>query len=142
MTDDATHQATAPRPTQRMGEAMRLAREARGLSMQAAGAAAGISSGYLFKLERGYIGSPSPRVLQRLSPALEIDYAELMDLAGYNLPRSAPAPRAGAADRRTRSLSDSTDDRDVLERIARALEDISGQLRRLHGDGTTARPPR
>jgi transcriptional regulator with XRE-family HTH domain len=45
--------------------------------------AAGISSPYLLKLERGSVGSPSPRVLARVADALEIPYLRLMELAGY-----------------------------------------------------------
>ncbi|WP_159047842.1 helix-turn-helix domain-containing protein [Streptomyces sp. WM6378] len=86
-----------PRPTQRMGDRIRAAREARGRSTQSAAAEAEISSGYLFKLESGYVGTPSPRVLHRLAQVLGLDYWELMGLAGYVVPDGAGAPSAVAA---------------------------------------------
>jgi len=51
--------------------------------MQATADRAGISAGYQFKLEGGFVRTPSPRVLHRLSAVLEVPYSELMRLAGY-----------------------------------------------------------
>jgi transcriptional regulator with XRE-family HTH domain len=51
--------------------------------MQAAADRAGISAGYQFKLEGGFVRTPSPRVLHRLSAVLEVPYPALMKLAGY-----------------------------------------------------------
>ena len=45
-----------------------------------------ISAAYLQKLERGQVEEPSPRILQRLSDALRVDYSRLMQLAGYKIP--------------------------------------------------------
>jgi transcriptional regulator with XRE-family HTH domain len=51
--------------------------------MQATADQAGISAGYQFKLESGFVRTPSPRVLHRLSSVLDVPYQELMRLAGY-----------------------------------------------------------
>jgi len=75
---------------QRLGDTLRDARGRRGLSLQAAGDAAQISTGYLHKLEAGRVGSPSPRVLQRVAGVLGVPYWTLMEQAGY----LAPAPPA------------------------------------------------
>ncbi len=72
---------------QRLGDTLRDARGRRGLSLQAAGDAAQISTGYLHKLEAGRVGSPSPRVLQRLAGVLGVPYWTLMEQAGYLEPR-------------------------------------------------------
>ncbi|MCC3769322.1 helix-turn-helix domain-containing protein, partial [Streptomyces sp. UNOC14_S4] len=81
-----------PRPTRVMGDHIRTARETLNLSTQTAAAQAEISSGYLFKLENGYVGTPSPRVLHRLAQVLGMDYWELMGLAGYVVPGRDDTP--------------------------------------------------
>lgn len=55
-------------------------------SLEAVSGPAKISTAYLHKLEAGRVGSPSPRVLQRLAEVLEIPYWSLMELAGYGQP--------------------------------------------------------
>lgn len=66
-----------------MGRELAHAREAAGRSLADVAQSAGISTAYLHKLEHGRVNSPSPKVLYRLSQALEVPYARLMDLAGY-----------------------------------------------------------
>jgi transcriptional regulator with XRE-family HTH domain len=66
-----------------MGGELKAARESTGASLQAIAEAAKISAAYLQKLERGRVGTPSPRVLRRLAHALELDYLHLMELADY-----------------------------------------------------------
>jgi transcriptional regulator with XRE-family HTH domain len=78
---------------QRLGDTLRDARGRRGLSLQAAGDAAQISTGYLHKLEAGRVGSPSPRVLQRLAGVLGVPYWTLMEEAGYLAPAAADPTR-------------------------------------------------
>jgi transcriptional regulator with XRE-family HTH domain len=101
-----------------MGDCLRTSRESHHLSTQAAAEQAGISPGYLFKLENGYVGTPSPRVLDRLASVLDIDYWQLIGLAGYPVPVpgtgrvSAPIPAP-----------------DPLDRIADALSAIHSELR-------------
>jgi transcriptional regulator with XRE-family HTH domain len=131
-----------PRPTQLMGDRMRAAREAQSRSTQSAATEAEISSGYLFKLESGYVGTPSPRVLHRLAQVLGLDYWELMGLAGYVVPEGASG---GMADRVSGGVSDRVPDGapapDALGRIADALEGIRdelGMIRRALPPGETA----
>ena len=109
----------APRPTQRMGDHIKASRESLHLSTQAAAAQAEISPGYLFKLESGYVGTPSPRVLHRLSGVLGINYWQLMDLAGYVVPADHGVP----------AVAGTAAPLDPLERIARVLEDIRDEVR-------------
>jgi DNA-binding XRE family transcriptional regulator len=79
-------------PTAEMGERLRGAREELGLSTQELAKRAKISPGYLFKLESGAVGTPSPRVLHRLAGVAGVPYVTLMQLAGYVMPEGAPAP--------------------------------------------------
>jgi transcriptional regulator with XRE-family HTH domain len=80
--------------SEELGPTIRAARERARLSTQAAAAPAGISPAYLNKLESGKVNTPSPRVLHRLSEALDIPYWTLMELAGYvPVDRPAGAPK-------------------------------------------------
>ncbi len=47
-----------------------------------------ISNAYLSQLEQGKIQQPSPNILHVLSEIYAIDYAQLMELAGYITPAS------------------------------------------------------
>jgi ribosome-binding protein aMBF1 (putative translation factor) len=64
-----------------LGEQLKRARTARGLSLERASGEARISQGYLHKLEAGRVNNPSPRVLQRLGEVLGVPYRRLMELA-------------------------------------------------------------
>ena len=66
--------------------------------MQATADRAGISTGYQFKLEGGFVRTPSPRVLHRLSAVLEVPYPELMKLAGYPEDDGPAMPSAPSGD--------------------------------------------
>jgi transcriptional regulator with XRE-family HTH domain len=66
-----------------LGKELKRAREKKGVSLESIAGPAKISGAYLHKLERGGVGSPSPRVLARLALALEVEYLRLMELAGY-----------------------------------------------------------
>ena len=66
-----------------LGAELKRAREAQGISLEAAAQPAKISAAYLHKLEHGRVNSPSPRVLARDAAVLEVPYLKLMELAGY-----------------------------------------------------------
>jgi transcriptional regulator with XRE-family HTH domain len=68
------------------GATLKQAREVRELSAIDAARAARISPAYLSKLENDAVKKPSPHVLQQLSEALAVPYAELMRLSGYRVP--------------------------------------------------------
>ena len=69
-----------------IGAVLRQAREVRALSAGDAARSAGISPAYLNRLENDAVKKPSPHVLQQLSEALAVPYAELMRLSGYRVP--------------------------------------------------------
>jgi HTH-type transcriptional regulator, competence development regulator len=83
-----------------VGALLRQAREVRGHSSVETARTAGISPAYLSKLENDAVRRPSPEVLNRLSEALGVPYAELMALAGHPVPGVDVPPdtsRLGAA---------------------------------------------
>lgn len=113
-----------------LGEVLKRARNARGLSLRDAERETGISNGYLSQLESDNVRQPSPHHLHKLADLYGQDYAELMQLAGYVIP-GPPTPRPHPA---VRSLmvaaSDLTDDEarrvaeyiDLLRAARRAQE--------------------
>jgi HTH-type transcriptional regulator, competence development regulator len=72
-----------------LGEKLKKVREMKGRSLAAVAEPAQMSATYLQKLERGEVEEPSPHRLFQLSRELEIDYAELMRLAGYVVPSTS-----------------------------------------------------
>lgn len=112
-------------PTMGLGEAIRAARDRTGLSTQAAAERARISPAYFNKLEAGRVGTPSPRVLHRLSAVIDVPYWTLMHLADYvpagdddpgpSPPRDRPAPQEAATNERLLGL---------LEDIKRSVDTL------------------
>lgn len=70
-----------------LGETLKRARQAKTMSLRQVEKAAQISNGYLSLLESDDVKQPSPHHLLRLAETYELDYAELMALAGYPVPR-------------------------------------------------------
>lgn len=78
---------------------LKEARSSRGLTLEAAAAAARISPAYLHKLEAGRVQTPSPHVLRRLATVLGVPYLELMTLAGYLVEGDSSTTAEKATDR-------------------------------------------
>jgi HTH-type transcriptional regulator, competence development regulator len=72
--------------TKELGEKLKQVRELKELSLAAVAEPAGMSATYLQKLERGDVESPSPHRLHALANTLELDYGDLMRMAGYVVP--------------------------------------------------------
>lgn len=103
-----------------LGARLRQVREMRGLSLKAASVIARISAAYLQKLEQGKVKEPSPNILFRLAGALDVPYEDLMELAGYVVPRSTKAGKASTnVLAQALKSSDLTDDE--VEELARYL---------------------
>ena len=96
---------------QTLGRFLRAARDAKALSLRDVERSTGISNPYLSQLESGRIKGPSPNVLFKLAELYQVDYAEMMDLAGY------PSPKLGR--RRTEG---------VLSRLGPITTDEASQL--------------
>ncbi len=67
-----------------LGDAVKAARLASGLSARELAKAAGLSHSYVSQLEAGVISAPSPGVLKRLSEAVHgLNYWKMLVMAGY-----------------------------------------------------------
>jgi len=68
-----------------LGDRLRQIRKLKGFSLRDVEAKTGISNAYLSQLERGDAKNPSPKKLKSLAGCYDIDYADLLRLAGYLL---------------------------------------------------------
>ncbi len=76
-----------------LGQFLRAAREARGLSLREVERQSGVSNAYLSQVESGRIKEPSPNVLFKLTELYGAAYEQAMELAGYPTPKR---PKKGA----------------------------------------------
>lgn len=106
--------------TEELGKQLYAVRKMRGLSLQAVAKPSEISAAYLQKLERGEVKGPSPHVLSRLARELDLPYARLMSLAGYEVP-GADAQRAADTDVLGFALSSENLSEDESEALAKYL---------------------
>jgi transcriptional regulator with XRE-family HTH domain len=72
-----------------LGDVLKKARLDRDLSLRAVERATGIHNAHLSQLENHTITKPEMAMLWELAALYELDYAELLSLAGYG---DAPAP--------------------------------------------------
>ena len=71
-----------------LGESIREARKARRMTLRDLEAVVGVSNAHLSQLETGAITQPSMALLFAIAEALELDYGELLALAGHTAPAS------------------------------------------------------
>jgi len=110
-------------------------RRERGESLKCVAEAAGISTAYLQKLERGEVRAPSPHVLRTLAAALDLPYAEVMGLAGYldAFQSGVDKRRIERAVREILEAVGEDPDRDGLQRTPGRVADMYAEiLRGLH----------
>ncbi len=100
-----------------LGAHLTSIRKQQGRSLRAIAEAAGISTTYLRKLEQDEVRSPSPHILRSVSEALEVDYAELMERAGYVGPSEVVVERLAPDDSKVDRLRIERAVRDILEAI-------------------------
>ena len=84
------------------GQALKKAREVRGISASDAARSAGISAAYLNRLENDTVKRPSPLVLDQLSGVLAVPYVEL--IAVERLSRAGPNRSNGQSCTRRRAV--------------------------------------
>ncbi len=77
----------------RLGELIRSAREAKGLSLRTLESKTGVARTWLVYVEAGRSLEPSPDRLARVAEALEIDPADIDGVSGGYLARSLPTVR-------------------------------------------------
>lgn len=68
---------------ERLGAALRKAREAKGMTLREAEQATGINNAHISQVENGTIGKPDLSLLYALSLGYGVDYRELLRLASY-----------------------------------------------------------
>lgn len=78
-------------PAKKLGEFIRQARVAKGLTLRALGEAVGMDYSVIAKLELGNRGPLAPQSLQRLARTLSVDLEDLYALAGYSGPEELPS---------------------------------------------------
>lgn len=105
----------------RLGDAVQQARAVKNLSLRKTAELTGITPTYLQKLERGLVGEPSPNILYRLAGVLEVDYSDLMALAGYIVPGQSSVDRSTPANVLASALRSSDLSEDEIEEMAQYL---------------------
>lgn len=73
-----------------LGNAIREAREAKGISQRQLGKLSGVDYSSISRMERGEFASPDPVKLQKLAHVLDVDVEDFYALAGYLLPEGLP----------------------------------------------------
>jgi transcriptional regulator with XRE-family HTH domain len=129
------------RPSLQLGDVIRESREARSLSIQAAASQAQISQAYQFKLESGFVRTPSPRILYRLGRVLDLPYTELMRLAGYafdsepSVATSSVGNSTRAENGRAKAANEAdTEPAPTNRRVIRLLEEIRRDIAAVRED--------
>jgi transcriptional regulator with XRE-family HTH domain len=105
-----------------LGGRLRQVRDLRHQPLTAVASAADISTAYLQKLEAGAVKQPSPNILFQLAKALDMDYPELMRLAGYIVPNESQAASKRRRNELTHALSSEELTEDEADELARYLE--------------------
>ncbi len=108
----------AIRDVRELGEILRTARHALGLSAQEVAERSGVSKPTVTLLERGGIQQPRPRPLTKLATALGLNASDLLALAGYQ--PSDQLPGLGVYLRTTTTLP------------AQAIDELKGYFDYLH----------
>lgn len=76
---------------QALGETLRVARSAKGLSARKLAEVSGLTHSFISKLETATYESVSPDTLMALARALELAPEDLFTLAGFRLPEALPS---------------------------------------------------
>lgn len=107
--------------TKELGAKLKAVRELKGVSLAAVAEPAKMSATYLQKLERGEVDSPSPHRLYGLAQVLGVDYADLMALAGYVVPRPDETPSVARGSLLAQALSADDVSEEELAELAEYL---------------------
>lgn len=83
----------APKRPHSLGQLLRTARQESGLSTRQVAKLAGLTHGYLTRLENDQIESPAAAYLQHLADALELDGSVLLKFIGVEPASTLPPPR-------------------------------------------------
>jgi len=104
-----------------LGDMLAKERQDRGWTLRDVERRTGIHNAHLSQIEKGGIERPAPNILWTLAELYELDYQELLRLAGHvdrGTPAAAPRSTVGAALRAMGDMSED-DQRQVLDYIER-----------------------
>ncbi len=76
----------------KLAAAIKRHRTAKGLTQPALAAAIGVPDSTIYRLERGEFKVPRPEKLQRIAAALDVEFEDLYELAGYATPGLPAVP--------------------------------------------------
>lgn len=103
----------------KLAAAIKRHRKAKGMSQYALAAAVGVPDSTIYRLERGEFKLPKPDTLQRIARALDVEFEELFEIAGYDAPG---LPEVPVYLRRKLDLSD-----EAAAKVERYIERIKKQ---------------
>jgi transcriptional regulator with XRE-family HTH domain len=103
----------------KLAAAIKRYRKAKGMSQYALAAAIGVPDSTIYRLERGEFKLPKPDTLQRIARALDVEFEELFEIAGYDAPG---LPEVPVYLRRKLDLSD-----EATAKVERYIERIKKQ---------------
>ena len=75
-----------------LGAAITRHRKAKGLTQPQLAEAVGLPKSTVLRIERGEFAAPGAEKLMRISRALDVDFEELFELAGYETPDPPALP--------------------------------------------------
>jgi len=107
-----------PQSPPSLGQILRAARLEASLSVRQVARIAGLTHGYLTKLENDQIDNPAAGYLQRLADVLELDASDLLTFIGVDVASTLPPARIYF--RRKFGLSDAE-----AERLTRVIADYT-----------------
>lgn len=110
-----------------LGAEIQKVRKLRGLSLSAVAKPAGLSATYLQKLERDRVESPSPHRLNALAIVLELDYGDLLRLAGYPVPRADGVETNRQTGTAVDGVSLATADASLLRKVFQSADHVSDE---------------
>jgi len=70
-----------------LAEKLRQYRNLKGRTLREVEKETGVSNAYLNQLEQGKVKGPSPHILQKLANFYGVPYTNLLELAGYLIPK-------------------------------------------------------
>ena len=120
-----------PTTNPEIGDAIRKAREAKGLSQRQLGKLSGVDYSAISRIENGERAAPDATSLMRIARALDVDVENFYALAGYLVPEGLPelAPYLRAK-------------YDLPDEAAEELERYFARLKKRYGGQTQANKKR
>lgn len=99
------------------------------MSLNGVAKPAGLSATYLQKLERDQVESPSPHRLHSISVVLDLDYGDLLRLAGYPVPREDGTAAVATDDSGTtvEGVDLATADASLLRKVFQSADHVSDE---------------